>query len=477
MKHIGLKKIAVSSLWLTSSFVITKISQLIAQIFLARLLTPKDFGIWGMVLIITTLSGLFKDTTIATVLVQRGLDDKKLVDTVYSLGVNISIILFVIQMLSGFPLAYFFNEPLMLPLVAATALVFLISAGTGSHSAIIQQQMKFKELAISDSLAGLARFAGAVICAAYGLGVWSFVVAEITMAIVDTLLKRWFSKYHFKYYLIPDKSVVQEVGTYISSLIGINLAVYFNTTSDNIIIAKLLGAQALGYYNLAYLLAMLPVFALSQINHVNFSVLSQRDNEGKKLYLSQVLETYAIVYALIYGVAFVIAPWIIPFLYGLEWVPVVQLFRIILIFSYARGFMSILGTALITVNKPGVNAAINWVLIPISFLAYFVGAKLGGSSGVAIAVALVMGVFASAWFWYATCRATGWSIGVLIKPIFLPTTVIVGIILALQLETLPVYLQTIIATFGYGIALSILSAGRIPRIFINGYKKFIHAEN
>ncbi|MDY6902264.1 MAG: oligosaccharide flippase family protein, partial [Cyanobacteriota bacterium] len=97
MAHISTKKIASSGLWLTASFGFAKVSQLVAQIFLARLLSPEDFGIWGMVLIVTTLSSLFKDTAIATVLVQRGLDDKKLVNAVYSLGVNISIVMFVVQ--------------------------------------------------------------------------------------------------------------------------------------------------------------------------------------------------------------------------------------------------------------------------------------------------------------------------------------------------------------------------------------------
>jgi lipopolysaccharide exporter len=474
MQRIGAKKIAASGLWLTASFALAKILQLVAQIFLARLLTPKDFGLWGIVLIMTTLSALFKDAAIATVLVHRGLDDKKLVDAVYSLGVNISVAMFIIQALSGFALAQFFGEPLVLPLTATAALIFLISAGAGSHGAVLQRQMKFRELAIADSGAGLARFAGAIICAAFGGGVWSFVVAEIGMAVVDSLLKRWFSRYRFTYHLIPDAVAVREVRGYISSLIGINLAVYTNTNGDNIIIGRLLGARSLGYYNLAYQLAMLPAFALSQMNRINFSVLSQRDNEGQKAYLCQILELYALLYAPIYGIAFVIAPWIIPFLYGSEWTPAVKLFQIVLIFAYARGFMSILGMALIAANKPDVNAAINWALIPLSLPAYFFGAKLGGSSGVAIAVALVMGVGATIWFWLATCRTTGWSIGVLIKPIFLPTVTVVVTVVAVLANPLPVYLQSIIIIFAYGLALSVLSAGRIPRMFINGVKRSLN---
>lgn len=476
MKQIGIKKIATSSLWLTASFALTKVSQLVAQIILAHLLTPKEFGIWAMVLIMTTLSALFKDVNVAIVLVNRGFDDKKLADAVYSLGVNISIAMFFIQVLSGFLLAQFFGEPLVMPLLATTALVFLISAGAGSHAAVLQRQMKFRELAITDVGAGLARFVGAVVCAALGCGVWSLAFAEIAMAVFDAMLKRWFSKYQFTYYLIPDKSAIQKIQSYVSSLIGINLAVYINTNSDNLIIGKLLGAQSLGYYNLAYQLAMLPAFALSQINRVNFSVLSQRDNQGQKVYLCQILEIYALIYAPIYGVAFIIAPWIIPLVYGSKWMPAVKLFQIVLIFAYARGFMSILGVALIAANKPNINAAINWALIPLSFPAYLVGVWFGGGMGVAIAVALVMGVGASVWFWLATCRATGWSIGVLMKPIFLPTAAIVVTVLAVLAVPLSVYLQPILVICAYSIALSVFSAGRIPRMCINVMKSSLSTD-
>ncbi|MBO3458291.1 oligosaccharide flippase family protein [Aetokthonos hydrillicola Thurmond2011] len=481
MKHINSKKIAGSSLWLTVSFALTKVSQLVAQILLAHLLSPRDFGIWGMVLIVTTLSALFKDTAIAGVLVYRGLDDKKLVDAVYSLGVNISIIMFAIQALIGFPLAYLFGEPQVFPLTIISGLVFLLGAGAGSHGAVLQRQMKFRELAITDSGAGFARFAGAIVCAELGGGVWSFAVAEIAMTVVDAFLKRCFSRYRFTYRLIPDASAVREVQGYISSLIGINLAVYVNTNGDNFIIGKLLGAEKLGYYNLAYQLAMLPTFAISQINRISFSVLSQRDNEGQRIYLRRMLELYALLYAPLYGVAFVVASWIIPLVYGAEWTPAVSLFQIVLVFAYARGFMSILGTALNAVSKPDINAVINWVLVPVSIPAYLIGTWLGGATGVAIAVALVMGIAATVWFWLAMCTVAKWNITELSKPVLLPTATICLAVTTVSsvplLIGLAPILRAVLVVLMYGISLSVFSAGKIPRMLMSLIKHSFNVGN
>ena len=473
-------KIAGGSLWMIASFVLVRFLQLIAQVVLARLLSPKDFGVWAMVLIVTTLSALFRDAAIAGVLVYRGLDDKKLVNAVYSLGINISVGMFVLQALAGFPLSQFFGVPVLWPLTACVAFVFLIGAGAGSHGAVLQRQMKFRELAICDTVASFARYGGALICAALGGGVWSFAVAEIAMALVDSLLKRWLSRYHFTYHFMPDPSAIGEVRGYISGLIGINLAVYANLNGDNFVIGRLLGTQALGYYNLAYQLAMLPATAISQINRVNFSALSQQDRESQRRYLCQALELYALLSAPIYGVAFVAAPWVIPLVYGSKWVAAVGIFQIVLVFAYARGFMSILGTALNALNRPGINAAINWVLVPLSVPSYLLGAKLGGITGVAIAVALVMGVVATAWFWLVTCRAAGWKIGTLTEPIILPTVTISVTLVTVIAVPLPIYLQPYLQPlaiiFIYGLALSVFSAGRIPKMLSSMVRQFLNID-
>jgi len=454
--------VAKSSFWLTSSYGLAKASQLVSQVLLARLLTPEAFGIWGMVMVITTLSELFKDSAIAQVIVQRGLENKTLTDAVYSLGISISVLMFVVQSLVGYPLSIFFKEPVVWPLTICAALVFLIGAGAGSHGAILARRMQFRELAISDMGAGLARLLGAVICAYLGFGVWAFAIAEVSRAFVDANLKRWFSQYPFHYSLWPELEALHDVWSYISSLIGIDLAVYANTN------------------NMAYQLSMLPAYALSQINRVNLSILSQRDAMGQERYIRKVLEISALFSAPLYGIGFVIAPWLIPLLYGPEWIAVVPLFRIILIFAYSRGFMSILGTTLNALDKPQLNALINWVLVPLAIPAFFFGIWQGGLQGIAIAVALVMGIGAVTWFWVATSHVMKCSCLSLVKPVILPTwSVILAIIITLNLPyklTSNLVIQMINLLLFYGLLISLFSWGRIPGMAIKIAQKFLRAK-
>ncbi len=473
MAKIGAAQIARSSFWLTASFMLAKFAQFISQIVLARILSPEEFGVWAMVLILTVLTDLFRDKAVAQVLVQRGLDNKSIVNAVYSLGVNLSIAMFVVQTLIGIPLSYVFGRAILFPLIAVMGLKFLIGAGAGAHGAVLQQTMRFRELALSDALSGVARLLGGVVSAWLGAGVWSFAIAEISMAIADSVSKRSLSGYSFTYQLRPDPDAVKNVQGYIKSLIGINLAVYLNTNGDNFVVGKLLGATPLGYYNLAYQLAMLPNFALAQFNRVSLSVLSQRDDAGKRKLLFKSLELHALLYAPLYGIAAMSAPWLIPLLYGKAWLACIPIFQYILVYSYTRGIMQTLGTTLNALDKPDINARINWTLVPISLVGFWLGAQWMGVNGVAIAAALIMGVGAVIWFQIITCKVTNWRLLDLLSSGSIPTfsmLISYAIVQVLPPQLFPAIeigkfiLQPIYFLLLYGFLITILSAGRIPKL-------------
>ncbi|NEQ85068.1 MAG: hypothetical protein F6K26_34520 [Moorea sp. SIO2I5] len=140
--------------------------------------------------------------------------------------------------------------------------------------------------------------------------------------------------------------------------------------------------------------------------------------------------------------------------------------------------MSILGTALNALDKPNVNAAINWALVPLSIPAFYFGAQLGGTQGVAIAAALLLGIGATVWFWIAMCRAGRWNIVVLLRPVLLPTATVVVTVAAVLAIPLPVYLETFLkplfVVVAYGVAVSVFSAGRIPQMLIATVKRSLN---
>lgn len=475
MTHTSSKKIAKASLWITASFALGKVTQLMAQVFLARILSPEDFGIWAMVLVLSNFSLLFRDTAIAQVLVQRGLDDSKLVNTVYSIGVNISVFLFFIQVLAGLPLSNFFDKSLLFPLTALTAFVFLIGAGAGSHTAILQRKMKFKELAICDLLANFSRVSSLIISSMLGCGFWSFAIAEISMALVDSSSKRYFSKYKFDYCFTLEQSKINEIKGFVLGILGSKIAHQMNITGDNLIVGRLLGARALGYYNVAYQLATTPAYAFAQINsRVFFAALSQMDEQRKPILLKKVIEFYANTAILIYAFAFILTPTLITNIYGDNWKECINICQIILIFAYTSGFMSILGAYLLSINKSLKIARIDLFIVPFALTAYFVGARIGGIQGVAIAVTFTMGFIASVWYLISACRIAKLDIKPLLKAAVLPTVALLTSITTTQfifnyVKVLP-YLKLLSILIFHLATINLLSRGRLPFSLFNFLK-------
>lgn len=481
MAKVNAAKVVGGSLWMIASYGFSRCLQLISQLVLARVLSPKEFGIWAMVLVLSNLSQIFGETFIAQVLVQRGLQDRKLVNTVYSLGVNISIGLFIFQALASWPLSRFFGLDMIWPLTSAAGVVFLLNAGSGSHNAILQRQMKFRELVIVSNSTGVVKLCAVCISALLGAGIWSFVVGEIVGAANLAFWVRFYSGYRFTYYPLPPWTKVREVYRFILGIMGINLGVYANTTVDNIVLGKLFGPQSLGYYNIAYQLAMLPFYTLSRSNQVSFSVLARQSKNEQEVYVQRALEINAMLSALVNGLAFVVAPWLIPLAYGAKWQDAVGLFQILLLYAYARGFMAILGTFLNAVNRPGLNAAINWALVVLSIPAYVIGAHLKGSLGVAIAVAVVMGLVGTAWFWCVVCRTAAWPLPDLVRPVLIPTLAIavaLPIAVAVPLPgPLSIVLQPLILIVGYTLLLVLFSGGQFPPTLVKLVNRLQQQQN
>ena len=94
---------------------------------------------------------------------------------------------------------------------------------------------------------------------------------------------------------------------------------------------------------------------------------------------------------------------------------------------------------------------------------------------------MILGVGATVWFWLAMCHAARWNIVVLLKPVLLPTATVAVAVAAVLAIPFPVYLQTVLqplfVVLVYGAAVSIFSAGRIPRMLITTVKRSLNKAN
>jgi len=387
------------AVWMVAGFAAGKGLQFALQIVLARLLAPADFGLWAMVLLVTSFTALFKEQVTAQVLVQRGFDDRRLVEGVHGLALAASGVLALAQVALALPVAHFFERPELMAPIAACGAIFLAQAGAGCHDAWLQRHLRFRALALAEVAGALARTLAACLAALAGAGLWAFVVGEVALCAVDAACKRRTSGLVLPWSLRFDRRALAETGRFVGGLTGANLAVQLNTGADNLVVGRLLGAEALGHYSVAYSLAMLPVLALHQINRVQFATLARLPPAERPATLTRALGHYAVIAAPLHILAAFAAPTLVALVYGDAWLPAVPLVQILLALSFARGFMAILGTALNAMHRTLDNAIFNWALVPFALPAYLIGAHLGGVTGVAWAAAIAMALAAVAFAW------------------------------------------------------------------------------
>jgi hypothetical protein len=153
-------------------------------------------------------------------------------------------------------IAEFYHYPELTKIVMACGGVLFLSAMAVQPNALLRRQMKLKEISVSAVWSLFIAAAIAIILAKLGFGYWALVAQLIAQQLVNTVLSFTMSGYHPKFPLhFLNMGTLLSFGGY-SSAYG--MLIYISRNLDNVLIGKMCGAVALGYYSRAYFLMTLP---------------------------------------------------------------------------------------------------------------------------------------------------------------------------------------------------------------------------
>lgn len=240
---------------------------------LARLLTPDDFGLLAMATVFTSLLLVLNELGIPSAIIQR--KDISNIQLSSSFWLNLGEGLFVSIVFAAIAplIALFYSEERLLPIIIVLSPMFFIASFGMIQYGLLSKRMNFKSLAIAEITA--AGFAGviAVVLAYAGTGVWSLVFQTLTgafiLSILFWLLCDWHPSMAFKW------RETKEILNYGLFLTGFQFVNYFNRNLDNLLIGRFLGAEALGFYDIAYRILLFPLQNISAVvGRVMFPALS-----------------------------------------------------------------------------------------------------------------------------------------------------------------------------------------------------------
>lgn len=316
------QKTVIGSIWsLIDSFANQGI-QFIVGIILARILSPEEFGLIGMLTIFIALSQAFVDSGFSNALIRKQNCTQTDYSTVFYFNILTSVVLYLILFIFAGSISIFFNEPQLKPLIRILSIGIILNALGMIQRTILTKQINFKMQtrvsALSSSISGTIAIAMAI----NGFGVWSLVALTLfRFALSSILYWAWTNWYPI---LVFSKNSFKELFSFGNKLLLSGLLDTIYNNMYYLIIGKFFSAAKLGYFIRANQFQSLPSQQLTSIlGRVSYPILSTIQDDTIKLksaYQRLIKSTMFITSVLLLGMA-ASAESIIISLIGEQWRP------------------------------------------------------------------------------------------------------------------------------------------------------------
>jgi O-antigen/teichoic acid export membrane protein len=379
-------------------FMITMVSTIV----LARLLSPLDYGLIGMVLVITGFISLFKNLGFSAAIIQRTAITHEQVSNLFWINLLLSVGMTLLTLFIAPLVARFYGQPRLMMITAAFAVGFIISSIGAQHEALLRRQMRFVVLAGVEVVAVFTGIVAAIILAKRGAGVWALVTNQLIFVSVYSIGLWVFCSWRPA---LPSRnSGVRPIIAFGRDLTGFNVLNYFARNLDNLLIGKVWGAQQLGFYAKAYQLLLLPLdqlgVPLDGIAITSLSKLKDAAGRYRNAFL-RMLEKVSMVS--MPGIAFmaVTSDWLVRLLLGSQWNSAATIFTGLALMGLFEPVANTMGWLMISQGRS--RHVFHWGIInsTMTVVSFAIGLPWGGL-GVAISFSLI-GAFIRMplLFWFA----------------------------------------------------------------------------
>ncbi|WP_369257930.1 lipopolysaccharide biosynthesis protein [Geodermatophilus amargosae] len=278
----GLGRIAARGAGVTLAGQVARILlQLASVTVLARLLSPGDYGLLAVGLVVVGVGEVFRDLGLSTAALRTPDLTRAQRDGLFWLNVTAGAALAGVAVLAAEPVAAAFGQPELTGIVRVLSLTFLLNGLAAQYRAGLVRELRFGAVAAAELGAQLAGFAVAVTAAALGAGYWALVAQQLVSGAVVLLLVvalgRWLPGR-------PRRRVgLWPLVRFGGGLTGTHLVFYVGNNLDNLVLGLTAGPAALGVYSRGFQLLMTPLNQLrSPATTVAVPVLSRlQDDHGR----------------------------------------------------------------------------------------------------------------------------------------------------------------------------------------------------
>lgn len=351
--------------------------QFVIGIILARILSPRDYGVVGILLVFTAVAQILIDSGFTKALIQKNDKSKKDVSTVFTFNLIISITIYTILWFSAPVISEFYDEASLVPLLRVLSLVLISNALFAIPNTLLSIDLNFKTIAKINASAILLSGLFAVFLAYNDFGVWSLVLQYLSRSVLLLIFFTISNSYKYKIYFSKDS--FNQLFKFGSNLMISNLLNVVVGKFSSLFIAKVVSTTDLGYYTRGM---QFPDVAIGTLGAILDTVLlpslaKNKDKTSLKSEFERVIVLLHLITLPITIILAVLAEPIVLLLLTKKWIAVVPILQIYCVSRYFNNLISINVNIMYVLNKTNLVLRQHYIKIALRVILIIIALPFG----------------------------------------------------------------------------------------------------
>ena len=256
--------------------------QFVVGIFMARALSPEDYGITALPAIFMSVAGIFISGGFGTALIRKPEVTDEDLSTAFYYSIAVGLFCYVLLFISSPYIADFYDVPVLKSLIRVTALSFLWVPLNTPQSVILTRRMDFKNPARISIVNKIIGSAVGITMAYTGFGVWALVGSGLVSSLIGMFQTWWVVKW------LPRAPFSKESFKYLwkfgNKMIWIKILYIFYNNIIPVLLGKFGGTRDLGVFKRAASYASMPSANIASVlSSVSFPALSKIQDDNANL--------------------------------------------------------------------------------------------------------------------------------------------------------------------------------------------------
>lgn len=251
-------------------------------IILARILSPSDYGLIGMLAIFIAISNVFINAGFSKALIQKKACEPQDYSTVFVVNIVVSTVLYAVLFFCAPLIAKFYNEPILILLTRVVSLNLVLGSLNIVQRAQLTSRVDFKSLAKINVTASIVSGVVGVVLAYCGFGVWALVAQTLSSTVVNMVMFPFFSKWKVSF--VFSKESFKKLFAFGSKLLATETVSIIVDNISTICIGRFYKKDQLGFYTRAHNFPEIIYHTIySVLGNVTFPVMSKIQDDRNHL--------------------------------------------------------------------------------------------------------------------------------------------------------------------------------------------------